>query len=630
MPSRISFLVIALFPLIVHAQKVEDQDRKEFLIQTPTRLHDWLLSSEGSNRLPYDVALSWISSTQRQPDIDRSEKLLAYLTERSLMAAGDPLGASRLRALVQALPYRGRIALPSTDARWLEANQDADPILLPGDRLVSYRRPLTVSVVLSSGKVCNIAHRAGQPALAYAMACLGDTEEQSRLLSRIRDSSRIWIGQPDGQVFTAFLDLTQDFLSPEPAPGAWIWVPQGWAEQEEWFSLALAELLAAQGPAGNYVRSLAEPEVQPVIRKKPVPITRSQFGSVGLIQMPSARMSPEGTLSVSRTFSEPYRRINIQMQALPWLEYGLRYTDIRNRLYGPASFSGDQTYIDKSLDLKFRLIEETDYRPQIAIGMIDAVGTGLFSSEYIVASKRFGDFDVSGGLAFGVIGAGGNVSNPLGVFTDRFKNRRRSDVGQGGKPAVTTWFTGQASPFFGVQWLTPWPNWIAKVEYSANDGSLEPYLSGTIRSIQPQRSRVNAALVYQMNDWVDFSFGLERGYQFIAGLNLHTSLNKKPLPKILDRPLPVITPQPVQGSPPLNSRSAESMTDNRQPDWRGISVEIERVSLWRVETIERQNTELIVRFLSTPGVYAQDRIERVGRILHQMSPPDIDRFTIHL
>ena len=42
----------------------------------------------------------------------------------------------------------------------------------------------------------------------------------------------------------------------------------------------------------------------------------------------------------------------------------------------------------KALILKLNLIEETDRFPELSIGFRDFIGTGKFSGEYIVSSKK--------------------------------------------------------------------------------------------------------------------------------------------------------------------------------------------------------------------------------------------------
>jgi len=611
---RLAFLVL-LIPVAPTAAS-----QKAVEIENPIRLHSWLMSSEGKSRLEHDLSLNWLSKKQELVDKQIAEEIIEFLSKRSLMAAGDPFAALRLKGLIESLPYFGRVALPSTDSRWLEVNPEADPILLPGDRIISYARPSTVTVVLSTGRVCSVTHQTGRSVQAYLDSCL---VIDSGRRSRTTPSERAWLAQPDGRIFVAFVDRQRDILTPEPAPGAWIWSPRGWLESEGWFSSSLIRLFASQGPAGDYIKTNEPKEPSAFNRAAPKHLTNSQLGGVGLVQMPSARMRPEGTLSTSLTLSPPYRRVNIMVQAFPWLEYGLRYTNIRNRLYGPIEFSGDRKYVDKSLDLKFRLFEETELWPQMAIGMIDAVGTGLFSSEYFVATKRFGSVDVSSGLFFGKFSGSGALDNPVGAVADRFDRRRNSNQGLGGKPAIASWFTGPASPFIGFEWAPPnLPDWTVKVEYTANNSYQEPYRDGTLYRIKNPTSRFNYGVTYKLNDWVGLGFGVERGYQLVAGINLHTSINKKPIPKYLDSP-PLVVNRLDQ------SKNLQDLI-NKPDQWTALVKELEKKTLWKIQSISRSDSELTLTFLKTEGVYVRDRIDLIGRVLTNYLDNTVRRFIIYV
>ena len=72
--------------------------------------------------------------------------------------------------------------------------------------------------------------------------------------------------------------------------------------------------------------------------------TQSDFGGVGLLQTPTARMAPEGEFSFVLSRTSPYTNYNVSIQPLPWMEVSFRYTNVSNRLYGPKSLSGNQTY----------------------------------------------------------------------------------------------------------------------------------------------------------------------------------------------------------------------------------------------------------------------------------------------
>ena len=128
----------------------------------------------------------------------------------------------------------------------------------------------------------------------------------------------------------------------------------------------------------------------------------SNYGALGIIQMPNARFHEAGTIGFSWSHNDPYMNGSILAYPFSWLEASYQYTDVNNALYSNvSSFSGSQSYKDKGFDFKFRLLKEGLIIPQVAVGFRDAAGTGLFSSEYIVASKKIQNFDFSLGLGWG-------------------------------------------------------------------------------------------------------------------------------------------------------------------------------------------------------------------------------------
>jgi membrane-associated phospholipid phosphatase len=75
-------------------------------------------------------------------------------------------------------------------------------------------------------------------------------------------------------------------------------------------------------------------------------------------------------------------------------------------------------YKDKRADVKFRLMREGDWVPEIAIGTHDVIGTRLFAAEYVVANKRFGDaIDIS--LGYGPRSLSGFGISDTGVVVKR-------------------------------------------------------------------------------------------------------------------------------------------------------------------------------------------------------------------
>ena len=152
------------------------------------------------------------------------------------------------------------------------------------------------------------------------------------------------------------------------------------------------------------------------------------------------------------------------------MEVSLRYADINTEKYSPfKSFSGDQTYKDKSFNLKIKLIEETEKFPELSIGFRDFIGTGKFSGEYIVSSKKIGDFDFTVGLGWGALSTNDGIDNPF-VNIDESFNSRPIDYGKGGNIQFDRWFRGEkASSFYGLEYLNKYSGIRFKVDYDSSN-----------------------------------------------------------------------------------------------------------------------------------------------------------------
>ena len=96
---------------------------------------------------------------------------------------------------------------------------------------------------------------------------------------------------------------------------------------------------------------------------------------------------------------------------------------------------------DRSFDAHISLLNEGKYRPAISLGLRDFIGTGWYSSEYIVGSKSLGNTEITAGLGFGRLAGRSAFSNPLGVFSSGFDHRKKNkNYGKGGTLGTITWF----------------------------------------------------------------------------------------------------------------------------------------------------------------------------------------------
>ena len=175
---------------------------------------------------------------------------------------------------------------------------------------------------------------------------------------------------------------------------------------------------------------------------------QSAYGGIGLIQIPSARFSDDGEFSFGISTESPYNRLYAKVQFFPWLEAVVRYSEGTFVGYHGTGIPSGQTWKDKGIDVKFRIFEEGDVLPELAVGFADLGGTGTFASEYIVASKRVNNLDFTLGMGWGKLGGRDHISNPFRWLSDTYEIRGGRPI-LGGTFNLGRLFTGEHASFFG-------------------------------------------------------------------------------------------------------------------------------------------------------------------------------------
>ncbi|MHB1677562.1 MAG: YjbH domain-containing protein [Sulfuriferula sp.] len=555
------------------------------------RLSDWLLK-QTQNPDYYPLGLSWQVPGEKAQQSELRFDLLQYLIDAGVSAKVDADSLTRMRHWVEKLPVTGRVPVAVADARWLQANPARDPIIAPQDTVVLPKRPQTVTVVMADGRLCRVVQSPKLLAMDDVLRCTPKV-----------NVDWVYLAQPDGTVQRFGVANWNSEKQSPPAPGAWIWAPprgSGWSES---FSRKLIAFLATQGPAPDAATSEPASQTAGKLSLAP-PIIANDWGEAGLLQTPSARMRKAGDVSFTVSRVYPYTRENLFLQPFDWFEVGFRYTDISNQLYGPVSLSGNQAYIDKSVDVKLGLFHETAYLPEVAVGIRDAAGTGLFSSEYIVANKRTGSVDWSLGMGWGYLGGRGDIPNPLGLINNTYKLRNGALSGTGNF-SFSSYFSGPAALFGGAEYQTPWEPLSLKLEYDGNNYRNEPF------SMQlPQRSPINAAVVYQVSKNLDITVGVERGNTAMLSVTLHSNLSTLNTPKLDDAsPVAVRDTEPVQA-----------------PDWSVTARDIAQQTHWHVSKITVQGKTLRVTIEGAKSVYWRSDLDKAVAVLHREAPSGISRF----
>lgn len=272
--------------------------------------------------------------------------------------------------------------------------------------------------------------------------------------------------------------------------------------------------------------------------------TLSTYGTTGLIDMPTAEMQPDGELTTTISNFKGGMRNTIGFQITPRLSGSFRYTFIQN-FRAPTATNDGSTY-DRSFDFSYKVIDNSRYFPDVALGLRDMIGTALYSAEYIVATQRITpQIALSGGIGWGRLGSHNSSSNPLSIVSDKFSSRPTEVAATGGTANINHWFRGPAAPFAGVSWDVN-EDLTLKAEYSS-----DAYPRATqVRNTFVRDTAVNLGVVYQFDENISFGanylHGTELGVQMAVALNPLKSpygghAGTAPLP-MTQRPDPQVAP----------------------------------------------------------------------------------------
>lgn len=238
-------------------------------------------------------------------------------------------------------------------------------------------------------------------------------------------------------------------------------------------------------------------------------------GTPGLLNVPNARMWEPGTAVLHTGATGPYFHGVLGLQIARPLYIGLRQTAQSSSLRGQA----ERLY--PGIDLKLRLLEESAHLPDITVGLQSAFGHRRMGGEYIAATKRFGDFDVTGGVGWGRFGSG-HIGNPLKVFGGHFgKNRNPEDE----MPSdAGDWFTGSDIGLFGgVEYFPPGQHFSIKAEWGGDRFDAERAAFG-----YDAPAPWAAGLAFHPAPWIDMNFGLAGAEKITGSITLRPQMKKWP------------------------------------------------------------------------------------------------------
>lgn len=331
----------------------------------------------------------------------------------------------------------------------------------------------------------------------------------------------------------------------------------------------------------------------------------SLYGTPGLIEMPSAFSAPDAEIGLSYNSFELQQRGTLTFQITPRLSGSFRYTHFDNYTGNGV----DDTY-DRSFDFQYRLLDESDWMPAVAVGLRDFAGTGLLTSEYVVASKHLtDDINVTGGVGWGRLGSYNGVSG--------FAERPENDFENGGVPAWDQYFRGDMAAFGGVEWQIT-PQFAMVAEYSS-----DAYTRETDNGSFEHNSPFNFGVTYTPTDRIAISaYSL---YGTDVGLSFTTTLNPKYRATVGGAdPAPL----PVRVRPADSQNEVWARTPEVESALRTAVTQALAADGIVVDSMSFTDDQVRIRYTNNKYRAEVQGVGHVARTLTQAMPNGIDDFLI--
>ncbi len=304
----------------------------------------------------------------------------------------------------------------------------------------------------------------------------------------------------------------------------------------------------------------------------------NKFGLNGTVSLPNARLPQEGELSFQFYRGFPDRKLLLSASPYSWLQANIFYTDIAGKDY-PGYF---QSYKDKGFSVKIGLLREGYILPELSMGFDDFAGTGIFSRQYIVATKGIGRSDFSLGIGSGNLSSGRlRINNPFKpLFNDL--GDRFAQTEQGGMFNFGNYFSSDdLSVFYSVK---------HKVNNSF-EFSLEydPTIYGKRQFIKKiPKTRYNFGLKWKINNNNSIQLGIERGQEITANIVYKDNFFQKETQSQLSRPTkPLILYSNIQEY--LNSQGiGVKLIQEKELSNKSIAVEIFQNSFIDIDKLDKE------------------------------------------
>lgn len=253
-----------------------------------------------------------------------------------------------------------------------------------------------------------------------------------------------------------------------------------------------------------------------------LPVSASLTAPAGLNLVPSARMPEQGQIQAGASLAGPHAHAMLSAQIARPLSLTVRRTV--ELASGRADADPDDRDVFPALDVKLRLVQEKAYRPEVSVGIDSALGSRRTASEYIVASKRFGNWDATAGIGWGRMGEGADLASPFALATGRRTDSRSGGAAHDGALArPSDWFSGKRAAVFGG--LEYFPDFAPAVSFKL-DWNGSRWRSEKASPSFDAPAPWSAGLSWRPAPWLDLGSAVAGGKIFMGRLTLKMNAGK--------------------------------------------------------------------------------------------------------
>lgn len=349
----------------------------------------------------------------------------------------------------------------------------------------------------------------------------------------------------------------------------------------------------------------------------------NRYGLPGVIDTPTAEMMPDATLGAVLGYTELGNSTGLSFQILPRVTAVLRYGKF-------DSTEEDRGYVrDRSFDIRVSLLDESPggWRPSVAVGLQDAIGTGFYASEYVVATKTLSPrLRVSAGLGWGRLASSGGIGSLI-------DDRGAPDEEEGGSLNTDQWFRGEAAPFVNLQWKAT-DKLTLLAEYSGDDYACETgdadncARTAWLSDEEPLSNNVNLGLSYQMGPNYQIGAYVLGGKHFGIQASMTLNPRRAPFPSGLEKGPAPVRPRAAVAADPEGWSGAWAQDPTAQPAIQKALGDALRKEGQTLESMVLTANRAEVRIRNNRYIQQAEAVGRTARLMTRALPPSVETLVV--